>query len=154
MTNVTPTLPHRPGAPPTVVGPAPHGQRSQTAPVTLQEELWARMWALPFVYLAPTTVSVPLARALHLPEGIGSPDPMRFQGHREFAHMHPHEDGSLHLMLPATVMAAVEEAGWGVRHPVQRSTLVYGPRDRSELEVIWHLAQVSHSFSMGAGESD
>lgn len=142
------TLPQRRGNPPTVVGPAPHGQRSQTPPVGVQEELWARMRALPFVYLAPTLVSVPLARALHLPEGVGSTDAMRFQGGREFAHMHPHQDGSLHLMLTTDLMEAVEKAHWGVRHPVQASTLVFGPRDRDELEVVWFLVQASHAFAM------
>lgn len=111
------------------------------------------MWALPFVYLAQTLVSVPLARALHLPKGVGSADPLRFQGGREFAHMHPHHDGSLHLMLPSDVTDAVEETGWGVRHPAQRSTLVFGPRDPEELEVTWQVCRSSHAFAMELDES-
>lgn len=142
-------LPDRLGAAPVVIGPAPHGQRSQTSPILVQEELWGRMAALPYVYMAPTLVSVPLARSLFLPEGVGSSEPERFQGGREFLHLHPHHDSSLHAMLPERLVDEVERAGWGVRHPVQRSVLLYGPRDRAELEVIWALAQRSYDFAMG-----
>jgi phospholipase/carboxylesterase len=58
----------RPGEAPEVIGPAPHGQRSQTAPILIQEELWGRMRSLPYVYAAPTLVSVPLG-AEPLPAG-------------------------------------------------------------------------------------
>lgn len=143
------TLPNRRGTAPLVVGPAPHGQRSQTSPILVQEELWSRMAALPFVYMAPTLVSVPLARSLFLPESIGSQEPERFQGGREFLHLHPHHDSSLHAMLPTHLEDQVEHAGWGVRHPVQRSILLYGPRDRKELEIVWDLAQHSYEFAMG-----
>ena len=150
MHSATPTdLPQRPGPAPEVVGPAPHAQRSQIAPVMLQEELWLRMRALPYVYMAPTLVSVKHARALHLPENVGSAPPDRFQGGREFMHMHPHHDGSLHLSLPQWARDAATRSGWGVPHPVQNSFLVFGPRDRVELEVVWHLVQVSYSWAMG-----
>lgn len=43
---------------PDIIGPAPHAQRSQIAPVMVQEELWSRMRSLPYVYMAPTLVSV------------------------------------------------------------------------------------------------
>ena len=51
-------------------------------------------------------------------------------------------------MLPEDLKDEVERAGWGVRHPVQRSILLYGPRDRAELEVIWHLVQRCYDFAM------
>ncbi|KRE38957.1 hypothetical protein ASG73_00895 [Janibacter sp. Soil728] len=144
-------LPNRVGEAPHVVGPAPHGQRSQVAPVMLQEELWSRMRALPYVFMAPTLVSVPHSRALHLPEGIGSRDPAAFQGGREFAHVHPHSDSSLHLMVEQELMDVVERSGWGVRHPAQPPVLVYGPRDRQELEVVWWLVQQSWQYAMTLG---
>lgn len=142
-------LPQRPGPAPEVVGPAPHAQRSQIPPVMLQEELWSRMRALPYTYMAPTLVSVTHARALHLPENVGSAPPNRFQGGREFTHLHPHHDGSLHLSLPNWARDAATRSGWGVPHPVQNSFLVFGPRDRVELEVVWHLVQVSYLWAMG-----
>lgn len=74
------TLTPREGVAPRVFGPAPHGQGSQISPIMLQEELWERMRALPYVYMAPTLVSVPHARALFLPEGIGTGPAEAFQG--------------------------------------------------------------------------
>ena len=142
-------LPRRPGPAPEVVGPAPHAQRSQIAPVMVQEELWSRMRALPYVYMAPTLVSVSHARALHLPHGIGSAATERFQGGREFAHLHTHHDGSLHLSLPAWAREAAVRSGWGVPHPVQDAFLVFGPRDRVELDVAWLLVRLSHAWAMG-----
>lgn len=136
----------RAGSLPEVVGPAPHGQRSQIAPVMVQEELWSRMRSLPYTYMAPTLVSVRHARAIHLAEGIGSAPPERFQRGREFAHLHPHHDGSLHLSVPDSVTEAVVEARWGVPHPVQNALLVFGPRDRKELEVVWFLVQASYEW--------
>lgn len=146
MTPPLTTLPHRAGSIPEIIGPAPHGQRSQIAPVMVQEELWFRMRSLPYTYMAPTLVSVSHARALHLAEGIGSAPPERFQRGREFAHLHPHNDGSLHLSVSGPVMEQVVGARWGVPHPVQDALLVFGPRDRHELEVVWFLVQSSYEW--------
>jgi len=142
-------LPARQGAAPTVIGPAPHAQRSQIAPVMVQEELWERMKALPYTYMAPTRVSVSHARALFLAEGVGDADTTRFQAGREFAHLHPHHDGSLHLALPEWAKDQAVEAGWGQRHPVQNVLMVYGPRDRNELEVVWQLVQLCYGWASG-----
>ncbi len=134
---------------PDIIGPAPHAQRSQIAPVMVQEELWSRMRSLPYAYMAPTLVSVSHARALHLVEDFGSAPPNRFQGGREFAHLHPHHDGSLHLSLPDWVIDQAVRSGWGVPHPVQDAFLVFGPRDRTELEIVWHLVQLSYAWAIG-----
>lgn len=147
--NATLNLPSRPGPAPEVIGPAPHSQISQIAGIMLQEELWERMRALPHVYMAPTLVSVSHARSLFLPEHVGDGPDEAFQAGREFAHIHPHHDGSLHVTLPERVKDAVEAAGWGVRHPEQNTILLYGPRDREELEVVWHLVQLSYQHAMG-----
>ena len=142
-------LPSRRGPAPEVIGPAPHGQVSQIAPVMLQEELWQRMRALPYVYMAPTLVSVSHARSLFLAEGIGDGPSKAFQKGREFAHIHPHQDGSLHITVPDVVKDEIEEAGWGVRHPQQDTILIYGPRDRGELEVVWGFVQTSYRYAIG-----
>ena len=142
-------FPMRTGPAPQVIGSSPHAQRSQIAPVMLQEELWLRMRSLPFTYMAPTLVSVSHARALHLADGFGRAPAARFQKGREFAHLHPHHDGSLHLSLPRSAVNAALRGGWGVPHPVQDSFLVYGPRDRAELEVVWQLVQMSYEWAMG-----
>lgn len=142
-------LPLRRGTAPQVIGPAPHGQTSQIAPVMLQEELWQRMRALPNLYMAPTLVSVSHARSLFLPAGIGSGPAAAFQKDREWAHIHPHHDGSFHLTLPDAAKDEVEAAGWGVRHPQHHSILVYGPRNQPELEVVWQIIQASYRYALG-----
>ncbi|GAA0296372.1 hypothetical protein GCM10010302_38830 [Streptomyces polychromogenes] len=144
------TLTPREGAAPKVFGPAPHGQGSQISPIMLQEELWGRMRALPYVYMAPTLVSVPHARSLFLPEGVGTGPAEAFQRGREWAHIHPHHDGSLHLTLPKEAEEDVIAAGWGVHHPVQAVTLVYGPRTYAELETVWKIIQFSYRYAVGA----
>ncbi|MEV7542697.1 luciferase family protein [Streptomyces sp. NPDC089915] len=144
------TLTPREGAAPKVFGPAPHGQGSQISPIMLQEELWGRMRALPYVYMAPTLVSVPHARSLFLPEGVGTGPAEAFQRGREWAHIHPHHDGSLHLTLPKEAEEDVISAGWGVHHPVQAVTLVYGPRTYAELETVWKIIQFSYRYAVGA----
>lgn len=144
-------LPTRSGATPEVIGPAPHAQTSQTAPIMVQEELWQRMRGLPYVYVAPTLVSVSHARSLFLADGIGHGVPDAFQKGREFAHLHPHHDGSLHLTLPDDLQDRVEASGWGQRHPSpqHKAILIYGPRDRTELEIVWRLVQLSYSYALG-----
>lgn len=93
----------------------------------IQEELWQRMRALPYAYMAPALVSMPHARSLFLPEGVGVGPAEAFQKGREFAHVHPHHDGGLHVTLPDQRKDEVEKAGWDVRHPKQNTILLYGP---------------------------
>ena len=163
MTNRT-ALPHRPGDRPKTSPEIPHQQLSQNAPSWLQEELWNRMSALDGVQQGRSNVSLPDTRALHL-------DPRLAQGPREafmdrtlgsnlagteFAHLHGPADGSLHLMLPVSVARDAIESGWSELHPMARrgaapQTLVmlYGPRDREELEMVWRLVQASYAFARG-----
>jgi phospholipase/carboxylesterase len=115
-----------------------------------QEELWARMRTLPYTYLAPSLVSVSHARAVFLADGIGDGAATAFQSGREFAHLHPHHDGSLHLSLPDWLKEQVEHTGWGLRHPTQNTEiLIYGPRDRDELDGVWNLVQTSYRYALG-----
>ena len=60
-----------------------------------------RIWALPGVGLARSRVSLPGAPALALKEPAGDGPPDAFQAGREFAHIHPSDDGSDHRTLPA-----------------------------------------------------
>ncbi|WP_206797133.1 luciferase family protein [Amycolatopsis sp. MtRt-6] len=143
-------LPERPGPEPRTRGPVPHGQLNQIAPTTLQEELWQRMRSLAGVYLAPTHVPYPEARAIHLAPEFGTgPDDAFIKNSREFAHLHPPQDGSLHMTLPPLVKKVVTEAGWGVPHPIQNTQLVYGPRDRDEIELVWRVLLESYAYARG-----
>jgi phospholipase/carboxylesterase len=142
-------LPRRPGPKPTTIGPRPHAQTSQTAPPELQEALLQRALELPFVSGADSLVSVPGARAFVLDEEAAKGPPEAFQKGREFAHLHPMSDGSLHMTLPHAIAEDLFRQGWGEPHPVSDTPLVYGPRDAAELEVVWGLLRASYEFACG-----
>ena len=149
--NLGDQLPLRPGPRPRTRrrDGAAHAQLSQNAPVELQETLFERARALPGVITGESLVSVPGARALFLNESLAEGPEEAFQAGTEFAHIHPVHDGSLHLTLPAVMVREVEERGWGERHPVSPSVMVYGPRDQFELEVVWRLLRDSYRFAVG-----
>jgi len=142
-------LPSRPGPPPSTTGPRPHAQTSQNAPAELQDELAQRALGLPFVRGAESGVSVPGARAFVLEEEAAEGPPEAFQVGREFAHLHPPSDGSLHMTLPAAVAEEAYEKGWGEPHPISGTPLIFGPRDADELEVVWRLVRISYEFARG-----
>ncbi len=60
--------------------------------------------------------------------------PEAFMIDREFCHLHPPSDGSLHLNLPPDVGQVAVERGWAENHPLARRgiipttvVMVYGP---------------------------
>ena len=149
-----PDLPSRQGPPPVTTRPSahnpfPHQQVTQTAPVELQERLFRRAASLPGVTVQDSCVSVPGARAFHLDEEmVGGPEGA-FQCAREFAHIHPAGDGSLHLALPAGVREEARGKGWGEPHPISGTLLLFGPRDEVDLETVWQLLLVSYRYALG-----
>ena len=142
-----PTMTRREGPPPEVIGPRPHAQRSQNAPAALQEELVRRALELPGVSEADSRVSVPGARAFVLDEASAHGPREAFQVEHEFAHIHPSEDGSLHMTLPDQVAEAAYAAGWGEPHPISGTPLIFGPRDEAELEIVWGLLRSSYEYA-------
>jgi len=146
----------RPGPRPRTTPTNPHVQLDQNAPLELQELLFERARALPGVRVEPSMISIPGARAFVLGEEAAGGPPEAFMVGREFAHLHPPTDGSLHMMLPLSLAEAVDAHGWGELHPVARmgvipptAMMVYGPRDEGELEVVWELLHASHAFATG-----
>ncbi len=131
----------------------PHTQLTQNAPPELQERIFAFASALPGVVVGPSAVSVPGARAFHLPDAAeGARE--AFMVEREFAHLHPASDGSLHMALPPDVVERVIENGWAERHPLAgrfglpgNIVMVYGPRDEDELAVVEELVWASHAHA-------
>ena len=146
------SLPVRSGPPPET-GPAiPHQQLTQNAPVELQEALFVRAQSLAGVTVLPSRVSVPGARAFVLDGDLAGGPPEAFMVEREFAHLHPPYDGSLHLTLPHEGVDEVVAKGWGELHPAARVgtvTMVFGPRDVEELETVWVILRASHAFARG-----
>ena len=151
-------LPERSGTRPRTTPTNPHTQLDQqpTDPRWTQE-LARRVFALPGVVEEPSRISVPGARALVLApdEAIGPPE--AFLIDREFAHLHPAPDHSLHAMLPRDTATAAVAAGWAEPHPIAlrglippTAVMLYAPRDEAELEVVEQLVRASHAFARPA----
>jgi hypothetical protein len=134
----------------------PHTQLTQNAPADLQERVFVFAGSLDGVEVGSSLVSVPGARAFHLPESAHDAREAFMVG-REFAHLHPASDGSLHMVLPPDVVDQAIENGWAERHPLAGQhglpaniVMVYGPRDEDELEVVADLVRASHSLATGS----
>jgi hypothetical protein len=145
----------RPGPRPSTTPTNPHTQLTQNAPEDLQERVFALASSLPGVVVGPSAVSVPGARAFHVPESPQA-SPEAFMVGREFAHLHPPSDGSLHMALPPDIVDRVIENGWAERHPLAgryglpgNIVMVYGPRDADELVVVEGLVRASHALATG-----
>lgn len=150
-----PPLPPRAGERPRTTPTTPHTQLDQQ-PTDLRwvEELAEGVFALPGVVEEPSRISVPGARALILARGEPAGPPEAFLIEREFAHLHPAPDHSLHAMLPAETATEAVAAGWAELHPVAlrgvippTAVMLYAPRDEAELEVIEGLVRASHAFA-------
>jgi hypothetical protein len=136
----------------------PHTQLDQQ-PIDLRwiEELAQRAFALPGVLEEPSRISVPGARALVLAPNEPTGPPEAFLIDREFAHLHPAPDHSLHAMLPPEKVTEAVAAGWAEPHPVAlrglippTAVMLYAPRDEAELEVIEGLLRASYAFARRA----
>jgi hypothetical protein len=153
-----PSLPLRSGERPRTTPTNPHTQLDQqAADPRIADELARRIFELPGVVERPSGISVPGARALTLADGEPAGPPEAFLVGREFAHLHPAPDRSLHAMLPLDVAEQAIEAGWAEVHPVARMGLIpptavmlYAPRDDDELAVVERLVRASHAFARPA----
>jgi phospholipase/carboxylesterase len=149
-------LPVRAGDRPAVSWTIPQEQLTDTAPPALQEQLLARLAALPDVTVRQSAISVPGAHGLMLgPTARGSLDAFLVPPVGEFAHQHPGHDGSLHVALPPALAAEAIAAGWAQAHPLAGVRLtpgmvmVYGPRDETELEIVAGIVATAHAHATG-----
>jgi hypothetical protein len=152
------SLPARVGDRPRTTPTNPHTQLDQQ-PLELRwiEELARRVFELPGVVEQPSRISVPGARALVLEPGESVGPPEAFLIDREFAHLHPAPDHSLHAMLPTETATEAVAAGWAEPHPVAlrglippTAVMLYAPRDEAELDVIERVVRISHAFARPA----
>src|SRR5215212_7161135 len=93
-------LPKRSGSRPRTTPTNPHTQLEHNPQPEMVEELAQRIFTLPGVEERPSAISVPGARALWLREDVPAGPQEAFMVGREFAHIHPMPDGSLHAALP------------------------------------------------------
>jgi hypothetical protein len=150
---MTLTLAKRPGRRPATRYALPHQQLDQTPPPEIYAALLERFIAIPGTTNGPSLISVPGARALFLCPGPCNEG--AFLRDREFAHLHPPEDGSFHMILPRAECNAVLEAGWGELHPLAASgqfhptaLMIYAPRDEREIETVLAITLAARSFAM------
>jgi hypothetical protein len=150
-------LPERSGSRPRTTPTNPHTQLEQNPEHEVVEELARRVFALPDVEERPSAISVPGARALWLREDAPAGPPEAFVIEREFAHIHPMPDGSLHAALPPEVAQEAVEKGWAEQHPAARMgrmpqnvVMVYAPRDAEEIEVVAGLVEEAYRYAGGA----
>lgn len=147
-------LPTRSGPRPRTTPTNPHTQLDQNAPEDMQEAVAAFMFGLSCVREVPSSISVPGARAMWLEESCATGPADAFMVGREFCHLHPPTDGSLHLNLPLDLASVAIARGWAEIHPLAARGLipanvvmVYGPRDKGELQVVKALVEASHAFA-------
>ena len=153
---MTHVLPGRSGARPRTHKGLPHQQLDQQPrDDMIRTQLAEWLVALEGVAEAPSGISVPGARALVLHDATPGP-PEAFLVGREFAHMHPPPDHSLHITLPEQRAREAIEAGWAEFHPLVDDgrlpptvVMVYAPRDQAELAVVSGLVQESYQFASG-----
>jgi phospholipase/carboxylesterase len=135
----------------------PQQQESDNSPSDIQEQLYARVAALPGVSTRQSAISVPGARGFMVVRGASAPlEAFLVPGAGEFAHLHPGHDGSLHLALPPALAADAIAKGWAVAHPLagvrlaRGMVMVYGPRDPAELDVVAGIVETSHAVATGS----
>jgi len=149
-------LPRRAGDRPEVSWTIPQEQRSDNSPRDLQDELFERVSQLPGVSTGQSAISVPGARGFSVDPARGPLDAYLVPRVGEFAHLHPGHDGSLHIALPPALAGDAIEKGWAVAHPLagirlsRGMVMVYGPRDRGELEIVAAVVENSHGYARGA----
>jgi hypothetical protein len=154
-----PALVARRGPRPRTTSTNPHTQLDQQpADDTVRAVLHRQAFSLPGVRARASGVSVPGARALWLDEAVPPGPAEAFLVEREFAHLHPLPDQSLHLTLPPDMVERAIDAGWAERHPLAEQgaipasvVMVYAPRDPQELEVVYALVLASYRFASAGG---
>lgn len=149
-------LPKRAGGKPRTTTSNPHQQTSDNPPREIYELLLKRAFDFPDIERRPSAISVPGAQALWLSESVGG-RPEAFLIGREFAHVHPPYDGSMHMMLPLDVVEEVVAQDWGEPHPMVRrgliaptAAMVFAPRDAAEVETVRTILAASWRFARGA----
>jgi hypothetical protein len=93
---------------------------------------------------------------LWLRDELPTGPPEAFMIGREFAHIHPMPDASLHAALRPEVAQEAISKGWAEQHPVARMgyipqnvVMIYAPRDLQEIEVVAGLVVEAYRYASG-----
>ena len=154
-------LPTRSGPRPYTTRHVPHVQLGIDPVPEISKELLRRASKLPGVEIRDTIVSLPGALGFWINKTVKLTRPEVIVRGREFAHVHP--DGSLHAALPPQLARKAVSAGWAIAHPWAKRragwegfVMIYTPRSKAELDVVFRLVAASYTFVTGkaVGETD
>lgn len=149
-------LARRVGPRPRTTSNNPHSQLDQQPRRDVIEDLIERLGQMRGVLVGGSLRAPPGTIDFHLPaEGARGPLEAFLLG-REFAHVHPDPDGSLHLTLPPGLREAAIAAGWAEPHPLAgrptvspQIVMVYAPRDAAEVALVTDLVEASRRYAAG-----
>jgi len=150
-----PLLSGRPGPRPHTRTTLPFRQLDQFPSIDYPRRLFDACRDLPGVRCRQSRFAGPESHALCLADSEAHGPAEAFIDGREFCHLYPTPDGSIHLTLPQSAIEGVVALGWAVRHPVhkvglhQNLVLVYAPRDAAELQTVVSLVEHSYRFAKG-----
>jgi Family of unknown function (DUF5519) len=148
-------LPAREGPRPQT-GPAmPHVQLSDRGDLAEAQRIVEAIGALPGVRLGRSKVSDPRSIAFHLDDDLVRASEEEAPLGGEFAHVHPFDGGSQHLVLPSDWGDHLIEKGWAEPHPIAERLprpvlfMVYGPRVPAETEHVIEITKASYAHLRG-----
>ncbi len=143
-------IPQREGERPQTTSTNPHEQLTQNPSAEWHERFKAKLFCFDEISRRPSIISVPGAEALWLNENQACNCANGFMIGREFAHVHPAYDGSLHMALSEADFQHVIDQQWGEQHPLagrgaipHSIALVYGPRNDEEIDTVLSIVQAS-----------
>lgn len=146
-------LTNREDSAPLTTSTSPHKQLSQNGNYHIHNKLMLWTNTMSFVEIKPSKISKSGATGLFVSEKVKLINPHAVID-REFGHIHPYPDGSLHLFLPMTDAKEVVVRGWGEYHPLafikevpSNFIMLYSPRSEDELSLIKDIVLRSYSFA-------
>ena len=148
--------PLRQGEPPRTRKGLPHAQLDQWASPEIGAELIRRSLRLPYVKQQESRLASKDTLALYLPDAAAAGPPDAFMDAHEFCHLHPQPETAVHVMLPKKIRSQAISAGWAEPHPIthlgilpKSLVLLYAPRCKEELEVVFRFIQTSYEYARG-----
>ncbi len=146
-------LSNREDSAPLTTSTSPHKQLSQNGAYHIHHQLMLWTNTIRLIEIKPSIISKSGATGLFLSENVKTVNPHAVI-HREFGHIHPYPDGSLHLFLPMTDAKEIVLKGWGEYHPLafrkevpSNFIMLYSPRSEGELSLVKEIVLRSYSFA-------
>jgi len=146
-------LPPRKGERPITRKGTPHQQLNQNPDIRIYKKLYEILFNIPEIIKMDSLISVPGATALWLNSDVPNIEDAFIVG-KEFAHLHPPYDGSLHIAAPPNWVDEIINKGWGEKHPlagefINNALMIYAPRDEEEIRIVYNIVLLSYWRAKG-----